>query len=97
MSLDQAITILGCRRGASAREIRVAYRRAVKEGRPDTGAEDGAWLTTVQAAREVLLRNAGPDRRRRERTAGAVVDHVRRRRSTWVPDDRPRPAIDLRL
>lgn len=97
MSLDQAITVMGCRRGASPREIRAAYRRAVKRGRPDTGAEDGAWLTTVQAARDVLLRHAGPDRRRRERTAGAVAGSVRLRRSTWVPDERPQSQVDLRL
>ena len=88
---------MDCRRGASPREIRVAYRRTVKVGRPDAGGEDGAWLTTVQAARDVLLRHAGPDRRRRERTAGALADYVKLRRSTWMPDERPRPEVDLRL
>lgn len=97
MSLDQALTVLACRRGASPREIRAAYRRAVKESRPDTGAEDGTWLTTVQTARDVLLRHAGPDRRRRERTVGAVADRVKLRRSTWGLDERSHTEVDLRL
>ena len=99
MSRDEAITLLGCRPGASAREVRAAYRRAVREVRPDVGGVDGTWLTTAQGARDLLLRTAGPDRRRRERTAGTGVEVVSalRRRSRWLPAPQPRPEVDLRL
>ena len=97
-SAEQAAALLGCRPGGTAREVRAAYRRTLRVARPDTGGADGAWLTRVQAARDLLLSCAAPERRRRDRTAApAVRAPAALRRSTWLADDAPRHAVDLRL
>ena len=97
LSAEQAQALLGSRPGATAREVRADYRRTVRAGGPDTGGEDGAWLTRVQAARDVLLACAGPDRRRRDRGPGAPVwSRHPLRRSTWLLED-ARREVDLRL
>ncbi len=97
MSCEQAAATLGCRVGTPAREVRAAYRRVVHAGRPDLGNADGAWLSAVQEARDVLVACARPDRRRRERSTGASRAFIPMRRSTWLPDARPRSELDLRL
>lgn len=96
-TLDEAAVLLGCRRAATAREVRAAYRATVRSGRPDTGRSDGLWLTRVQAARDLLLAQAAPDRRRRERVRGTPAGVVGLRRSTWEPDAPQEPQVDLRL
>lgn len=94
----QAAALLGCRRNATAPEVRSAYRRAVRTARPDLGEADGAWLVRVQAARDLLLARAAPDRRRRPRTATAVpAGYVALRRDTWRVAPRGDPEVDLRL
>lgn len=98
MSAEQAKALLGCRPGATAREVRAAYRHTVRSGRPDTGGEDGAWLTRVQAARDVLLAGAAPDRRRRDRVRSAGPGaYLPLRRATWTVEEPAGPRVDVRL
>lgn len=95
---ELAAELLACRSEATAREVRAAYRRAVKTARPDTGGVGGDWVARMQAARDLLLRTAAPDRRRRDRVpAGAPDAYLPLRRSTWLADSGPRHQVDLRL
>ncbi len=96
-----AAALLGCRTGATAAEVRAAYRRTLLAGRPDLGTADALWLERVRGARDLLLDAAAPDRRRRprDRAGDAAPPEAFRalRRAAWgLVDDGP-PAVDLRL
>jgi len=101
MDRSAAQDVLECRPGATAREVRAAYRRLLRVARPDTGGAGADWLARVQAARDVLLPGAAPDRRRRDRRdrggPTGPSGYVALRRSTWAPADRPAHLVDLRL
>lgn len=91
-----ALALLGLRPGACVDEVRRAFRSAVRKHRPDLGQCDGDWVAAVTAARDTLLRAAGPDRRRRRGTAVAGTSTLFRR-ATWRPDAPDRPTLDLTL
>ena len=98
LELVAAETVLGCRRGATRGEVQAAYRRAVLRERPDLGAVDGAWLRRVQAARDLLLACAPPDRRRRaRREASLPASYLPLRRSAWGLVEEPANRLELRL
>lgn len=98
LELVAAETLLGCRRGATRAEVQGAYRSALLRERPDLGAVDGAWLTRVQAARDLLLSMAPPDRRRRARRAPMPPSaYLPLRRSAWGLVDEPENRVELRL
>ncbi len=92
-----AAQLLGCRPGGSAPEVRAAYRRVLKAGRPDTGKSDATWLAEVQGARDLLLAAAPADRRRRDRGAAPPAAYLPLRRATWAPDALPARDLDLRM
>jgi hypothetical protein len=96
-SRADAADLLGCRRDATAPEVKAAYRRALLAARPDTGWADADWLARVQAARDLLLHDSCGDRRRRGRGSAAPQAYVALRRTTWQPAEPPPRAIDLRL
>ena len=98
LPVDEARELLGCREGASTREVQGAYRRLLHTLRPDLGGRvPGEQMLRVQAARDVLLRTAGPDRRRRERPRGErrpLREVLPLRRSTWQLAEEPPRSID---
>lgn len=58
MSREEALSVLGLRRGASEPEIREAWKRLMRGAHPDRGGSD--WLAArVNEARDVLLRRGG--------------------------------------
>ena len=95
---DEAAALLGCRVGATGREVRAAYRATLRAGRPDLGGSDAAWLQRVQAARDLLLADAAPERRRRDRAGGeGPRSYLPLRRSTWTVEAPRGPRVDVRL
>lgn len=88
---------LTCRPGATEAEVRAAYRAALRRARPDLDGVDGEWVVRVQAARDALLRAAGPERRRRPRRAGSPAAYLPLRRSTWQLPEQAPAAFDVRL
>jgi len=93
-----ARALLDCRVGATAPEVRAAYRRALQRTRPDLGTEDGTLTTRLQSARDLLLRCAPPDRRRRPRPTGAPPEaFVPLRRSAWGLVEEPASSVVARL
>jgi hypothetical protein len=98
LEVAAAETLLGCRRGATRVEVQAAYRRTLHRERPDLGAVDGARLRDVQAARDLLLACAPPDRRRRaRREAGSAAPYLSMRRSVWGLVDERQSRLELRL
>ena len=78
-----ACRLLRCRAGACPSEIRAAFRAAVREVRPDLGHATGEELDELRRARDVLLANAGTDRRRHRRDEQAYANPTLLRRETW--------------
>lgn len=99
MQPQEAVTQLGVRPGACPEEVRRAFRSRVFELRPDLPGRTGGLVTPLlKEAREVLLAEAGPDRRGARRVSdGAPVDVTAFRRSTWTPDAVEPRTVDLRL
>jgi hypothetical protein len=100
--LAAARVLLRCRPEASPAEVKTAFRNTVRETHPDTGAAKVIDLDAVRTARETLLANAGPDRRRSaERTlvapSGKPIDPTLMRRSTWGIQAPAEPTTDIRL
>jgi hypothetical protein len=81
--------------------VRAAYRALLHAARPDladAGRGDGAWLARVQAARDLLLAGAAPDRRRRDRgPSGPPAAYLPLRRATWQADALPERGLDVSL
>lgn len=95
---DSATALLGCRRGATDTEVKKAYRAALLRERPDLGGVDGELTVRLQAARDLLLRIAPRDRRRRaRRDQGPPAAYVPMRRAAWGLEDQPHGQVDLRL
>ena len=95
---QEAVTQLGVRPGACPEEIRRAFRSRVLELRPDLPGRTGGLVTpALKEAREVLLAEAGPDRRGARRVADGGDDVRPFRRSTWEPDALEPRTVDLRL
>ncbi len=97
---DRAAELLGCRPGATGREVRAAYRALLLAARPDTGQADATWLARVQHARDLLLSSAPPDRRRRDRVRGqtaAPAGFLPLRRATWQSGEPRVPAYDVSI
>jgi hypothetical protein len=100
--LAAARVLLRCRADASPSEVKSAFRDTVRETHPDTGTANVIDLDAVRTARETLLANAGPDRRRsRERTPvrpdGQPIDPTLLRRSTWGLQTTVDPTTDSYL
>ncbi len=93
-----AARLLGCREGATSAEVRAAFRDRVKALRPDLGGVEGDLVVRLQDARDVLVAQAPPDRRRRaRREAGSPASYVPLRRATWGLAERPAPSLEVRL
>jgi hypothetical protein len=75
--------LLRCRAGACPSEIRAAFRAAVRAVRPDLGQATAEELDDLRRARDVLLANAGNDRRRHNRQEQAYPNPALLRRETW--------------
>lgn len=58
MSEDEALSVLGLKRGASAEEIRAAHRKLIAQLHPDKGGTD-YLAAKINEARDFLLRRAG--------------------------------------
>ncbi len=98
LDLAAAETLLGCRRGATRAEVQAAYRRTLHKERPDLGGVDGARVRELQAARDLLLAFAPPDRRRRVRQeAGSPASYLPMRRAVWGLVDEQDSRLELRL
>ena len=78
-----ACRLLRCRAGACPAEIRTAFRAAVREMRPDLGQGTAEELDDLRRARDVLLANAGNDRRRHSRDESRYANPALLRRETW--------------
>ena len=78
-----ACRLLRCRAGACPAEIRTAFRAAVREMRPDLGQATAEELDDLRRARDLLLANAGNDRRRHRRDEQAYANPTLLRRETW--------------
>jgi hypothetical protein len=78
-----ACRLLRCRAGACPAEIRTAFRAAVRDLRPDLGHASGEELHDLRRARDVLLANAGNDRRRHRRETQRYTNPSLLRRETW--------------
>ena len=78
-----ACRLLRCRAGACPAEIRSAFRVAVREVRPDLGNATGEELDELRRARDLLLANAGNDRRRHRRDEQQYANPTLLRRETW--------------
>lgn len=92
--LDDPYATLGVKRGASAAEIKKAYRRAAKAHHPDLNpGDDGAAerFKRVQAAYEVLSDPVGRTRFDRDGTTASTRGGGRRRASAPPPD----PAVPM--
>ena len=90
--------LLGCPRGARRREVQGAYRRTLMRGRPDLGLADADWTARVQAARDVLLSCAAPERRGPHRPDdGRVLAPARLRRASWGLAPGADAHVDVRL
>jgi hypothetical protein len=97
VEVHEAVTQLGVRPGACPEEVRRAFRSRVRELRPDLpGRTSGLVTPMLKEAREVLLAEAGPDRRGARRATGAS-DMTPLRRSTWHPDALEPRRVDVRL
>ena len=93
-----ARALLDCLVGATAPEVRTAYRRALQRTRPDLGTEDGTLTTRLQSARDLLLTQAPPDRRRRPRSPDATpAAYVPLRRAAWGLVEEPASSVVARL
>ena len=93
-----AALLLGCREGATGAEVRAAFRQRVKAVRPDLGGVEGDLVVRLQDARDVLIAQAPPDRRRRaRRDAGPPASYLPLRRATWGLADGPAPSLEVRL
>ena len=98
LEVARAERLLGCRSGASADEVRQAYRQALFRTRPDLGAASGDWVVELQFARDLLLAAAPPDRRRRPRRGPASVSQsLVRRRATWGLTEPADSSVDVRI
>ena len=98
LEVAAAAALLGCRHGATRTEVQAAYRRTLHSARPDLGAVDGEWLPRVQAARELLLACAPPERRRRpRRDASAPAAFLPLRRSAWGLVEKAASRLEIRL
>ena len=96
--LTAAARLLGCREGATSAEVRTAFRSRVKAVRPDLGGVGGDLVVRLQDARDVLIAQAPPDRRRRARRgAGPPSSYLPLRRATWGLAEPPAPSLELRL
>jgi hypothetical protein len=102
-ALAAARLLLRVRLGASSAEVRAGYRATLLALRPDLpGRVDGAVMQQVLDARDLLLRHAGTDRRRRPRPRDAAPPPaavVPLRRATWglaetPADSGPLPRLD---
>jgi hypothetical protein len=82
-----ACRVLRCRSGACPAEIRTAFRAAVREMRPDLGQATGEDLDELRRARDLLLANAGNDRRRHRRDEQTYANPALLRRETWGLED----------
>lgn len=78
-----ACRLLRLRAGACPAEIRAAFRAAVREMRPDLGQSTAEELNELRRARDVLLANAGNDRRRHRRESQTYANPALLRRETW--------------
>jgi hypothetical protein len=98
MDPAEAWALLRLRPGACAAEVQRAYRRLVRDLRPDLGGVDGAEMHRLTRARAVALAAAGGDRRRRPRVAGTRPQRavVGLRRATWAVTE-PRRSLDAVL
>ena len=96
-ALAHARELLDVRPGATAAEVMTAYRAAVKAARPDLGQTDTSWVPRIQAARDLLIQAAEPDRRRTRRAERSLREVLPLRRSTWThqPPSSPSMKIDL--
>ena len=95
---DAAARLLGCREGATGAEVRAAFRRRVKDVRPDLGGVEGDLVVRLQGARDVLIAAAPPDRRRRaRRDAGPPSSYLPLRRSVWGLAEPAPPSVEVRL
>jgi hypothetical protein len=97
--LAAARVLLRCRPDASPAEVKTAFRNTVREAHPDTGNANVIDLDAVRTARETLLANAGPDRRRSAArtavgTGAQTIDPTLMRRSTWNPQAPTEPTTD---
>jgi hypothetical protein len=54
MTVDQALQVLGLKKGASAEEVRAAHRRLMKNLHPDHGGSD-FLAAQINAAKDILL------------------------------------------
>lgn len=95
MTLDEASELLRCRPAACAAEVQAAYRKLVREMRPDLdGQVTGEQMQRIQDARTLLLSAAGTDRRRRRRDRRdrrPIREVLPLRRTTWsIPGEPPR-------
>ena len=91
--------LLDCRAGATAPEVRAAYRRTLQRTRPDLGTDDGTLTARLQQARDLLLVHAPPDRRRRPRAARDLTPaaYVPLRRAAWGLVEEPTSSVVARL
>jgi len=54
MTRDEALDVLGLKRGASEKEIREAHKRLIKQNHPDQGGSD-YLASKINRAKDVLL------------------------------------------
>jgi len=94
-----ARALLDCRVAATAPEVRTAYRRALQRTRPDLGTDDGTLTARLQSARDLLLAQAPPDRRRRPRASDgrAPAAYVPLRKAAWGLVEEPSSSVVARL
>jgi DnaJ family protein C protein 19 len=59
MSRDEALSVLGLKAGATADEVRAAYKRLMKDFHPDRGGSD-YLAAQINQAKDVLLQDSGP-------------------------------------
>lgn len=58
MSEEEALSVLGLKRGANAEEIRAAHRKLIAQLHPDKGGTD-YLAAKINEARDFLIRRAG--------------------------------------
>jgi hypothetical protein len=99
MQLERARALLSVGEQCSAEEVRRAFRRQVRELRPDLpGQVEGQVVVDLRQAREALLARTGQGRLCQLRSRATETAQPRPYRpSTWGLDD-PHPcAVDVRL